>query len=182
MSIKDIRSAIVERIRTGESTADLEAELIQEKAKIAVADEVAELRKVADQRQEMQRRADALQARVAVHESNIDAYLRAVSSVALPLKEVVQKADGLVELERSVFGSGEGYHDQRQFQSAVNDIPRGYLPENFSCSFLEMEGGQLPAENQGVRAVALLRQAYALLAGLKKQPVSFPQREHDEGL
>jgi len=176
-TLRDIRSAIVDRLRRNEPTAHLEAALAAEHAAEAARQEFPKLKAIADQRQEWQRQADALKVRVSVQEAAVEAYLKAVSAVVLPLKEVAEKGKSLVELERVVFGNGEGFHDQDQFTSIVNSIPTGYLPENFSCPYLVEDGGLVPAENQGIRAVALLRQAYALLAGLKKQRITFPQRQ-----
>lgn len=181
-TLREIRSAIVDRLGRGESTEDLEAKLAQEHAKAAATAELPHLQEVASQRQEWKRRADALKARVALHAANVDAYLLILQSATDHLAQAVERSKAIIEGEQQVYMSGEGFHDQGQFTGAVGDIPAGYLPDGFSCPFLVEAGGKVNAEGAGKQAVAHMNQALALLAGLQKLPVSFTQRVKDEGL
>lgn len=181
-TLREIREKIVDRLGRGEATADLEDKLAQEHARAAATAELPHLQEIASQRQEWQRRADALKVRVALHEANLDAYLLIVQSCTDHLAQAVSKSKAIIEGEKMAYWSDDGLHDARQFMGITSDIPAGYLPENFSCPFLVEAGGVVNAEGVGKQAVFYMNQALALLAGLQKAPITGTQRERNEGL
>jgi len=181
-TLREIREKIVDRLGRGEATADLEDKLAQEHARAAATAELSHLQEIASQRQEWQRRADALKVRVALHEANLDAYLLIVQSCTDHLAQAVEKSKAIVEGEKMAYWSDDGLHDARQFMGITSDIPAGYLPENFACNFLVEAGGKVGAEGAGKQAVLLMQQALSLLAGLQKAPITGIQKAKDEGI
>ena len=180
-TLREIREKIVDRLGRGEATADLEDKLAQEHARAAATAELSHLQEIASQRQEWQRRADALKVRVALHEANLDAYLLIVQSCTDHLAQAVEKSKAIVEGEKMAYWSDDGLHDSGQFMSITSDIPAGYLP-GFACNFLVEAGGMVPAEGAGSQAVFHMQQALALLAGLQKAPITGIQKAKDEGI
>ena len=60
------------------------------------------------------------------------------------------------------------YLDMGQFAGAVNQIPAGYLPPGFGCSFLEMADGKQDALNKASEAYSYLLAAHGILANFQK--------------
>jgi hypothetical protein len=73
------------------------------------------------------------------------------------------------------------FNDVGQFAGEVREIPKGYLPADFGCPFLEMRDGTQKADGKAVDAYKYLLWAHGILASFQKG-IHTPSLKPVEGL
>ncbi len=180
-TVEAIRRQIVEAKVSGQDTARLEQELQAARLEEATQKEVGELKKIADQRLEWQKEAEKIKARAAKQGESIDRLLALRDAITGPLKELIEqaKAKGLIAAQNECYTE---FHDGYLFGCDVNRVPKGYLPEGFTCPCLVMVGGQTPSYDKAVEALWYMEVALGCLTNLTKGEMAVHQREVDDGI
>jgi hypothetical protein len=145
--ITGIRSQIVDGEARGENTSKLVDSLIKARAeeKAAVdretADkELAELRQVAAERVEWQRKASDIEEQAKRQAVAIGHFLEARDTVVNDLKTTLDKLPSLVELQSKCYGE---FQTKAQFQKVAQGVPVDFFPA-LKCSFLgKTDGGSM---------------------------------------
>jgi len=176
--VRRLQKEVVKALETGKDPAPILKELAELRAKIAMEAEREELQKIADQRQKLRDKAEAVKLKVQKQGEAIDAFLKARGAITEALAPIVDKARELPGLQEACYG---GFHDIQQFGWTVRGIPFDYLGKDFGCPMLEMEGGLVSADNKAIEAVSYLIAAHGCLAGLKKGQSRLPLKKA-EGL
>mgnify|MGYP001146971889 CR=1 FL=1 len=128
-TIKAIQKQIIVKLEAGEDVSELTRRLAQERAKIAAQAEVEQLNKIADERQALRDKAEAVKAKVQKQGEAIDTFLKARDTIITPLAELVEKAKELPKLQGACH---EQYHDAFVFGADMRQIRKGYLPADFN--------------------------------------------------
>jgi hypothetical protein len=68
------------------------------------------------------------------------------------------------------------------FGGAVRQIPKGYLPDGFSCARLDMQGGKIPSYDKSLEAIQYLMWAIGILSNFVVGEMVVPQTEAKEEL
>jgi hypothetical protein len=180
-TIQRLRQKIVERKMAGEDYSELSRQLIKERAKEKVEKEIADLDVVANKRKEWNRQSDRVKNRRTDQDKAIDHFLELRDTVIEPLKESIDRArsNDLIKAQNDCY---EQYHDPFAFGAAVGSIPKGYLPEDFTCPILVMADGKTPAYDRAAEALWYMQAAYGFLANLVKGEMTAFQREVDDGV
>jgi hypothetical protein len=181
MSVEQIKRDIVQAQVRGEDTTKLAKALKDALLEQQVRAEVAELQKIADQRIQYQKRAEAIMARVEKQSEAIDRFLALRDSVTAPLKAIILKARevDLLKSEETCFSQ---FHDPFVWDSEARSIPKDYLPSGFSCPSLVMDSAILDSREAGSQALYFLNSAYGLLMNIKKGQMCVSLKPFDDGL
>jgi len=178
-TIKAIQKQIIIKLEAGEDVSELTRRLAQERAKIAAQAEIEQLKKIADERQALRDKAEAIKTKVQKQGEAIDAFLKARDTLVSQLQPLLEPMSELAKMaaaawEREPGACYSGFGDIRQFAAAVNQVPKGYLPADFGCPFLEMAGGQVDALGKASEAHGYFTAAVGILAGFQKGVSALP--------
>lgn len=173
-----LQKRIVKALETGTDPAPLLKELGELRAKIAAEGELAELQKVANERQQLRDKAEAVKAKVQKQGEAIDAVLKARDKLVSQLQPLLEPMKELAKMASTSWEREPGecyiFNDIGQFASTVNQVPAGYLPPEFGCPFLEMVGGEVDARGKASEAYTYLQWAYGILANFQKGIITTP--------
>ena len=180
-TIKAIQKQIIVKLEAGEDVSELIRRLAQERAKIAAQAEVEQLKKIADERQALRDKAEAVKAKVQKQGEAIDTFLKARDTLVSQLQPLIEPMSELAKMtaaswEREPGACYSGFGDMGQFAGAVRSVPKGYLPADFGCAFLEMAGGEVDALGKASEAYGYFMAAYGILASLQKGVSTLPLR------
>ena len=177
-TVPEIRKAIVEAQVKGQPTAELEKLLRQARLDEQMRAEVAELQTVADQRLKWRKEAKKVRATVKLQGEKIDRFLKLRDVIAESLRELIKvaRAEGLIKAQNDCY-EAPLYHDIGVFGADVRKIPRGYLPEGFTCPTLEMADGKTQPYDRAAEALWYMAMAHGLLANLAKGAMEASTRQ-----
>lgn len=190
-TVKGLQQRIVKALDKGQDPAPLLKELAELRAKIAkeAETELAELQKVASERQAIRGKREAVKAKVQKQGEGIDAFLKARDTLVSQLKPLLEPMGELVKMGAVTLdyqGREPGpcyiFSSKSQFGGAVNQIPEGYLPRDFGCPFLQIEGGKVDCREKAAEANKFLNNAHSILAAFTKGIITRPLRQPAEGL
>jgi len=171
-TIKAIQKQIIVKLEAGEDVSELTRRLAQERAKIAAQAEVEELQKIADERQALRDKAEAVKAKVQKQGEAIDQFLELRDTLVSQLQPLLEPMEKLATMASASWERDPGecyiFNDLGQFSGAVKQVPAGYLPPGFGCPFLEMEGGQVDACGKATEAQSYFMAAHGILASFQK--------------
>jgi len=172
-TIKAIQKQIIVKLEAGEDVSELTKRLAQERAKIAAQAEIEQLKKIADERQALRDKAEAVKVKVQKQGEAIDAFLKARDTLVSQLQPLIEPMSELAKMaaagwEREPGACYSGFGDIPQFAAAVKGISEGYLPADFGCPFLEMAGGQVDALGKAGEAYSYFTSALGILSSLQK--------------
>lgn len=185
-TIKAIQKQIIVKLEAGEDVSELTRRLAQERAKIAAQAEIEQLKKIANERQALRDKAEAVKAKVQKQGKAIDAFLKLRDTLVSQLQPLLEPMNKLAKMAapswaRDPGACYSGFGDMGQFAGAVRQVPAGYLPVGFGCPFLEMAGGQVDALGKASEAYSYFTSALGILAGFQKGVSTLPLRSA-EGL
>lgn len=192
-TVKGLQQRIVKALETGQDPAPLLKELAELRAKIA-ADaqaevDLAELQKVATERQVIRGKIEAVKAKVQKQGEGIDAFLKARDTLVSQLKQLLEPMGELAKMGAVTLdyqGREPGicyiFNSRSQFNGAVSQIPEGYLPRDFGCPFLQIEGGKVDCREKAAEANKFLNNAHSILVGFTKGISIRPLQPATEGL
>lgn len=180
-SIEQVKREIVAAQVRGEPTDKLERALKDAILEQQVETEVAKLHEIATQRLKWQNQADKIKERVVKQDAAIDTFISLRDSVTGPLKAVIEKAReaGLLKAQEECYVE---FHDPYAFGGVVSTLPKGYLPDGYSCPALVMASGQDYSYEAVAQAIWYLNAGYGLLMNLKKGQMTINLKEFDDGL
>ncbi len=185
-TIKAIQKQIVAKLEAGEDVSELSRQLAQERAKIAAAIEIQELKKIAEQRQQLRDKAEAVKVKVQKQGEAIDLFLKARDTLVSQLQPLLEPMKELAKMQAPSYSKEPGecyiFNDIGNFAGAVRGVPEGYLPANFGCPFLEMKDGTQKANDKANEAYAYLQWCYGILVNLKKGVSTLPLKLVDNPL
>lgn len=171
-TIKAIQKQIVAKLEAGEDVSELTGRLAQERAKIAAQAEVEQLKKIADTRQLLRNRAEAITVKVKRQDEGIDRFLKLRDTIISQIKPSLEEMKELADMQSmGRFGMGECYaafNDRGQFAAAVRGIPGGYLPSDFGCPFVSMIGDKTDALDKANEAYSYFSAVLGILGGFMK--------------
>ena len=172
-TIKAIQKQIIVKLEAGEDVSELTRRLAQERAKIAAKTEVDQLKQIADERQALRDSATKVQEKVKLQSDAIDQFLELRDTLVSQLQPLIEPMKELAKMaapswEREPGTCYSGFNDLSQFAGEVRGIPERYLPADFGCPFLEMEGGQVDALNKASEAFAYFTAVVGILTGFTK--------------
>lgn len=184
--IKQLRQKIVEAQEKGEDVSELSRQLRDARAEIAAQAEVEELKKVADQRNRWKAEAENVKTRAARQEAAIDRFLELRDDLLGKLQPFLE---GMRELARRASmdreGNGEVFEefpDAFNFGAAVSGLPRGYLPEDFTCPMLELSPGTVPAYGKALEMFSYFQASLGLLSNFRKGVMTASLKGVDDGV
>lgn len=185
-TITNIQKRIVKAFEAGTDTAPLLKELRDVRAKKADEIELEQLQKVAEERQALKAKAQALVAKVEAQEKGIDKFLSARDVLLDKIKPLLPEINELSKMaapgwERQPGIVYSSFNDAGQFVASVRAIPKDYLPENFHCSFLQMKSGVEKVEGKANEAAQYFMACIGLLDQLVKGEVQATSQDA-EGL
>lgn len=180
-TIKGIQKQIIVRLEAGEDVSELTRRLAQERAEIAAQAEVEQLKKIADERQALRDKAEAVKAKVEKQSQGINQFLEMRDTLVGQLQPLIKPMSELAKMaapawEREPGACYSGFGDIAQFAAAVNQVPEGYLPADFGCPFLQMADGKQDALNKTTEAYSYLLAAHGILTSLQKGISTLPLR------
>lgn len=156
--IKAIQKRIVANLEAGEDVSSLSRQLAQVRAEIAAGAEVEELQKIADARQALKSKAEAIVKKAQAQGDAIDTFLKARDKFLAQLKPLLEPMRELAQLTSPSWEDHPGecyvYPNAGPFQADVVGIPREILPTDFACPTLEMT-------EPGERSLGKMKQAAA---------------------
>ena len=171
-TIRTIQKQIVANLEDGKDISELSRQLATERAKIASQAEVEELQKIADARQALKNKAEAVKVKVQKQDEAIDRFLELRDTLIKQLQPLIEPIKELSKMQTMQGdGPGEcyiGFNDIGQFAAAVNGIPTDYLDKNFGCPFLTIKGGQVDARDKAREACNYLVWATSILSSFEK--------------
>lgn len=184
--IKAIQKHIVDALEKGEDVAKLRNELARVRAEIAADAEVEELRKVANERQALRDKAEAVKVEVQTQGEAIDAFLKARDAVLPKLQELQEPLRELAGMSNATWEANPGrcylFNDAGVFSASVVNIPKELLPKDFSCPTLEMT---IPSElsyGKARQAFQFFEYCVGILCSFKKGSMSVHARPTDASL
>jgi hypothetical protein len=175
--IKEIQKQIVAKLEAGEDVSELTQELAQERAKIAAQAEVQELGKIATERQAHRDKAAKIQEKVKLQGEAIDTFLAKRDSITEALAPILEQAKELPQLQGECYSQ---YHDSFQFGVDIRQLPKGYLPDNFSCPRLIMASGKVESYDIAAMALFHLQAGLGFLSNLAKGEMTAPEKPPGE--
>ncbi len=177
-TIKAIQKQIIVKLEAGKDVSELTRRLAQERVKIATEGELAELQKIADERQQLRDKAEAVKSKVQKQGEAIDAFLSLRDKLVSQLEPLLEPMGELAKMASASWERDPGecyiFNDMGQFAATVRSVPKGYLPADFGCPFLEMKGGQVDAYGKAPEANAYFMAAVGILAGFTKGVRAIP--------
>lgn len=177
-TIKAIQKEIIVKLEAGEDVSELTRRLAQERAKIAAQAEVEQLKTIAEERQALRDKAEAVKVKVQKQGEAIDAFLKLRDILVSQLQPLLEPMSELVKMGAAAWERDPGecyiFNDIGQFATTVRSIPKGYLPADFGCPFLQMEGGQVDARDKPTEANAYFMAAVGILASFQKEISTLP--------
>lgn len=177
-TIKAIQKQIVVKLEAGEDVSELARRLAQERAKIAAQTEIEQLKKITDERQVLRDRAKAVKAKVQRQSEGIDKFLKARDALVSQLQPLLEPMGELAKMAAAGWERDPGecyaFNDLGQFAGEVRQVPKGYLPTDFGCPFLEMIGGQVDAYGKAPEAYGYFTSALGILANFTKGKSHLP--------
>lgn len=177
-TVTGLQKRIVKALEMGQDPAPLLKELGELRAKIAAEGELAELQKIADERQVLKDKAAKVQEKVKLQGEAIDAFLKLRDSITEALMPILEQAKELPKLQEECYIQ---YHDSFRFGAAMGKIPKGYLAtDGFSCPMLEMASGVHESYDVAAQALFYLQAGYGLLANLMKGKLTPPEKPAGE--
>jgi len=184
-TITELQKRIVKALETGQDPAPIQKELAEVRAKIAAAVELEELQKIANERQALRDKAEAVKGKVQKQSDAIDRFLELRDTLVKQLQPLIEPVKELAKLQAPSWEREPGecylFSDVGSFAGAVQGIPAGYLPADFSCPFLEMRDGTQKADGKAVEAYNYLRWCVGILSNLQKG-IRTPSLKPVEGL
>ena len=184
-TITELQKRIVKALETGQDPAPIQKELAEVRAKIAAAVELEELQKIANERQKLRDKAEAVKGKVQKQSDAIDRFLELRDTLVKQLQPLIEPVKELAKLQAPSWEREPGecylFNDVGQFAGAVQGIPEGYLPADFSCFFLEMRDGTQKADGKAVEAYNYLQWCVGILSNLQKG-IRTPSLKPVEGL
>lgn len=177
--VTGLQKRIVKALETGKDPAPLLKELGELRAKIAAEAELAELQKIADERQKKWDFAAKVQEKVKLQGEAIDAFLKLRDSITEALSPILERAQELPKLQEACY---EQYHDPFVFAAVVKTIPKGYLSmDGFNCPMLEMTSGVTDSYDVAAQGLFYLQAGCGLLANLTKGKLTLTHPEKPAG-
>ncbi len=164
-TIKAIQKQIVTKLEAGEDITGLTRQLTRERAKIAAQAEVEQLKKIADERQTLRDKAEAIKVKVQKQGEAIDSFLKARDTITETLAPIVDKAKELPELQKNCYAE---FNDIQQFAWTVRNIPLDYLGKGFGCPLLESQDGLTDPRDRAAQAIWYINAGLGLLQSLKR--------------
>jgi len=185
-TIKQIQKQIVVKLEAGEDVSQLTRQLAEERAKIAAQAEVLELKKIADARQALRDKAEAVKIKVQKQGEAIDNFLGKRDDVVKQLQPMLEPLKELARMGRATWEGDGGecylYNDAGQFLGAVRDIPKELLPADFKCPTLEMA---LPGERsfgKAKEALLYFQSCLGILSNFQKGYMTPDSKPGDDSL
>lgn len=173
-------------METGRDPAPIQKELADLRAMIAAEEELAELQKIANERQALRDNAEAVKSKVQKQGEAIDAFLEARDAMLPRLQELQEPLEELAQLANPSWESNPGqcylFNDAGYFSASVIDIPKELLPKDFSCPTLEMT---LPGERsfgKAREALQYFQYCIGILSNFKKGSMNIHARPTDDSL
>jgi len=177
-TITVIQKEIVKALETGQDPAPILKELGELRAKIAAEGELAELQKIADEHQALRDKAEAVKAKVEKQSRAIDKFLELRDTLVSQLQPLLEPMAELAKRGAAAWERDPGecyiFTDVGLFSAAVERIPQGYLPADFACPFLEMQGGEVDAVGKASEAYSYFMATYGILAAFSKGISALP--------
>ena len=184
-TITELQKRIVKALETGQDPAPIQKELAEVRAKIAAAVELEELQKIANERQKLRDKAEAVKGKVQKQSDAIDRFLELRDTLVKQLQPLIEPVKELAKLQAPSWEREPGecylFNDVGQFAGAVQGIPLDYLGKDFGCPFLEMRDGTQKADGKAVEAYNYLLWAHGILSNLQKGQSRLPLKKA-EGL
>jgi hypothetical protein len=179
-TIKAIQRQVIVKLEAGEDVSELTRRLAQERAKIAAATEIEELKKIANERQAMKEVAESVMSKRDRQSLAIDQFLELVESMVSQLRLLLPQMAELAKTQLPDYLGGTGecylYSDIGQVAASVRGIPQGYLPADFGVPFLEMKGGQVDSQGKAAEAYNYFMAAIGILSSFTKGIITLPLR------
>jgi hypothetical protein len=172
-TVKEIQKRLVEALETKQDPSPILKELADQRAKEAAEKDLAEAQKITAERQSHRDKAAKVQEKVKLQGEAIDTFLAKRDSITEALAPIVEQAKELPQLQGECYAQ---YHDSFMLGVDIRQIPKGYLPDNFSCPMLEMASGT--SESYDVAAMALfhLQAGLGFLSSLAKGSMTIPEK------
>jgi len=171
-TIKAIQKQIIVKLEAGEDVSELTKRLAQERAKIAAQAEIEQLKKIANERQALRDKAEAVKVKVQKQGEAIDTFLKARDTLVSQLQLLLAPMSELAKMAAAAWEREPGecyiFNDLGQFAGAIRGIPQGYLPSDWGCPFLEMIGGQVDARGKAAEAYSYFMSALGILTNFQK--------------
>lgn len=184
--IKALQKQIVKALELGEDPAPILQELADLRASIAMAAEREEFQKIADARQRLRDKAEAVKATTQKQGAAIDTVLQKRDILLAQLKPFMQPLQELAEMASPSWerfpGSCYLYSSPAAFQGSVISIPRELLGADFSCPTLEMTEPGEHSPGKMVQALQYLAYCLGILQSFRKGSMLAHPRPTDGSL
>ena len=175
-TIKAIQKQIIVKIEAGEDVSELTRRLAQERAQIAARAEVAELQKIANERQALRDKAEAVKVKVQKQGEAIDAFLKARDAITEALLPIFERARELPKLQGECYSQ---YHDPGILAWEAK-LPDGYLPKGLAVPMLDGKDGVTDSYDRAAQAVWYISAGLGLLQSLIREDRPIPERPATE--
>jgi len=145
VEIRRLQKELVKALETGGDKVPILKKMADVRAASAMEDDQAEAQKIADARQALRNKAEAVKANVERQATAIDQFLAYRDKTLPQLEALIEPVQELARMGRASWEDKQGepgecyiYPDPSPFQGAIRGIPKELLPDDFKCPTLEM--------------------------------------------
>ncbi|HUU63186.1 MAG TPA: hypothetical protein VMX96_04610 [Dehalococcoidia bacterium] len=185
-TIKAIQKQIVAKIEAGEDVSELTRQLARVRAEIAAQVEVQELRKIAEQRQALRDRAEAVKVKAKKQGEAIDRFLTSRDNILPQLLALIEPVKELAKMGMASWERDPGecylYNDSGPFQGDMRGIPIQLLPQDFKCPTLEMTAPGERSFGKASEALRYFEACIGILANFRKGYMTAYSQPTDDSL
>lgn len=180
-----LQKKIIDALEAGKDTSALQKELRELKMEIIEKKELEDLKVIADEKKDIENKATEIIKKVAKQSNAIDDFLKKRDSLTAQIKPLIKEFQELAKLSAASWEKEPGqcyiFNDIGMFAAAVRDIKSDYLPADFGCAFLRMQGGRVDAMGKTEEALQYFVNAFSIIDAMEKGEINIPLQKA-EGL